>query len=465
MSRPWTNLAVAWTAVVALPLLGLWLLLARPSLDVEWEHHPAHFWLVLAAAVTNVVLGVVTSDAARQRADARLLLVSLAFLVSAGFLGLHALATPGVLLDAPNTGFVVATPIGLLLAAVFAATSSIELSTERSASLMRRSRLVVTALLAAMGAWAALSLASVPPLDEPLPTEKANGWLLALAVPGIALYVIAAVRYWLLYRRRPARMLLGVITAFVLLAEAMVAIALARNWHATWWEWHLLMLAAFGLVALNARREWREERFVDLYLDKTARGEREVSVIFADLEGYTSFSESRTNDQVRQVVDTYVRKALPFVKEEDGEADKLIGDALMVTFNTRGDQPDHALRAVRAALAIQRGAAEVAAEHPDWPRLRVGVNSGLAHVGVVGSVGKRAYEILGDPVNLAARLEGKGKPGQVVIGAETYEGLPDGTQVEPLENVQVKGKEGPVEAYVVVALPADGHLRDDPLKS
>jgi adenylate cyclase len=464
MTRAWTSGTVVWTAVLALPLAGLWLLLARPSLDLEWEHHPAHFWLVLAVALINVALGVVTSDAARQRADGRLFLVSLAFVASAGFLALHALATPGVLLDAPNSGFVVATPIGLLLAAGFAAASSIELSHERSAALMRRSRMAVAALLGAMGAWAAVSLASVPPLDEPLPAERADGWLLGFAIPGIALYALASARYWLLYRRRPARMLLGVITAFALLAEAMFAIAVAPNWHATWWEWHLLMLAAFGLVAVNARREWREERFADLYLAGTAAAEREVSVLFADLQGFTSFSESRSTDEVGEVVDAYARAATPPVQNEAGDVEKLIGDAVMAIFNKRGDQPDHAVRAVRAALTIQRAADRIAAEHADWPRLRVGVNSGRARIGIVGGHGKREHTALGDAVNLASRLEGKAQPGQVVVGAATYLALPDGTTAEPLGGVRVKGKEEAVEAYVVVALPADGRGGDERLQ-
>src|SRR5215210_1563594 len=175
------------TALLSLPLLGLGLLLADPRLDVHWEHHPAHFWLVLTAALTNVVLAVVTSDAARLRADARLFLVSLTFLASAGFLGLHALATPGVLLESPNKGFVIATPIGLLLGAGFAAASSLELSPERSADFMRRSRVLRDALLIAMVVWAAVSLAAIPPLDEPLPAEEAKGWLLGLHPGGCAL--------------------------------------------------------------------------------------------------------------------------------------------------------------------------------------------------------------------------------------------------------------------------------------
>ena len=76
-----------------------------------WEHHPSHVLLVLAVALINVALALVASEAAHRRADARLFLVSLALITSSGFLALHALATPGVLLDHPNSGFVIATPI------------------------------------------------------------------------------------------------------------------------------------------------------------------------------------------------------------------------------------------------------------------------------------------------------------------------------------------------------------------
>ncbi len=94
----------------ALPVAGLALLVAEPDLDVRWEHHPSHFWLVLGAGVINGAPAYATGTAARVRGDARVFLVSLAFLSAAGFLGLHALATPGVLLTGPNAGFSIATP-------------------------------------------------------------------------------------------------------------------------------------------------------------------------------------------------------------------------------------------------------------------------------------------------------------------------------------------------------------------
>src|SRR5215210_6506440 len=109
-----------WLGALALPVAGLALLLANPGLDAHWEDHPAHFWLVVSVAAVSVVVGFLASEAARRLGDARLYLVAMAFVASAAFLGLHALATPGVLLQGKNAGFVVATPVGLTVAALFA---------------------------------------------------------------------------------------------------------------------------------------------------------------------------------------------------------------------------------------------------------------------------------------------------------------------------------------------------------
>jgi len=94
-SPPARRLAAA-AALLALPLAGLFLLLARPALDVQSENHPSHFWLVLAAGGLHAVLAYGTGVAARRRRDARVFLVSFAFLAAAAFLGLHGLAAPGV---------------------------------------------------------------------------------------------------------------------------------------------------------------------------------------------------------------------------------------------------------------------------------------------------------------------------------------------------------------------------------
>jgi adenylate cyclase len=441
-----------WPATVALPLALLALLLARPAVDAIWENHQAHFWIVLAAAATATVLGYSVTVAARSRRDARLLLISFAFIASSGFLGLHALATPGVLLG-PNAGFELATPAGLVFAGAFAAAASRELSPEIGRAIIRRGDALLAALVGVMALWAFVSLAELPPLDSPLTKEQLDGWQLLLAIVGIMLYAIATVGFIRLYRRRGTRFVLAFTIAFALLAEAMVAIAGARNWHLSWWEWHVLMLGAFLTIALAARAEWHEERFSPLYLDETLAGAKEVSVILADLAGYTRFTEEHDPVDVTAMLNAYFDRILPRMEETGGEVHQIVGDELMVIFNKSGDVPDHARRAAEAALLIQRIASDVGREHEDWPRFRVGVNSGEVIAGVVGGRrGHRKHGVVGDPVNVAARLQAEAPVGEVLIGEETFAALGSAALVEPVAPRQVKGKREPVRAYLLRAL-------------
>ena len=441
---------VVTAAVLTVPLLGLLLLLRLPTLDVRWEHHPAHFWLVLITAVLSAVLAYATGDAAGRRGDARLLYVSLAFLSSAGFLALHALATPGVLLDKANTGFLIATPVGVGLGSIFAALSTADYTGDSAVRNVRIGRLLRWVLLGLMVLWAVWSLAGLPPLDRP--PQFAERFPLWLAVPAVLLYAGSAVRYIQLWRRHQSLMLLAVPSAFILLAESMVAIAFARNWHLSWWEWHVLMLVAFGLVALSARASWREERFAELYLPQTSAGSREISVLFADLEGFTSFSETHRPDEVARMLNEYFAAAVPaVVAPYGGDVDRIIGDALMVTFNKRGDQPDHAKRAAGAGLALQKATTDLGEDHPEWPRFRVGINSGHVSVGLLGTEGGRTHTIIGDAVNIASRIESMAPTGGVAMGPDTKALLPDAVTT-PLGAVQLKGRQEPLQVYLLTSL-------------
>jgi adenylate cyclase len=437
-------------AVLAVPLLGLALVLWRPALDVRWENHPAHFWLVLSTALISAILAYATGEAAVRRGDARLLYVSLAFLSSAGFLALHALATPGVLLGRSNVGFAIATPVGVAIGSVFAALSTRDLSGDSAVRNVRIGKRLRLALLGLMIVWGAWSVASLPPLNRP--PQFAEGLPLSLAVPGVLLYAGSAARYVQLWLRRPSLLLLAVPSAFILLAESMIAIAFGRNWHLSWWEWHVLMLVAFGLVALSAQASWREERFAELYLPQTSGGSRDISVLFADLQGFTSFSETHQPNDVTKMLNEYFAVAVPAVKTPyGGEIDRIIGDALMVTFNKRGDQPDHAERAAGAGLALQEATLRLAEEHPDWPRFRVGINSGPVSVSLLGTGGGRTHTIIGDTVNIASRIEGAAPPGGVAIGPDTKALLPDAVTT-PLGEMQLKGKREPLQVHVLTSL-------------
>jgi adenylate cyclase len=517
-------------AILALPLVGLLLVLGYPRLDVHWEHHPAHFWLVLAVALLNVGIGLVMSEAARRREDARVFLVALSFLVSAGFLGLHALATPGVLLDSPNTGFTIATPVGLLIGSVFAAASALHLSPNAAAAVMRHQALLRGAVLIVLVVWAVMSLAAIPPLEDRFLPERAEGPLVVPTLVGVALYAFAAYRYLDLYRHRRTILPAAIAVAFILLAEAMVALALGRNWHASWWEWHVLMALAYGLVAVAVRREYLRQAsvpatFTSLYLEHTlgrvdreraaavealvtepggaeelrerhglaadeaevleraaqeirrldelfrpylspqlterlredpSAGElggeqRRVSVLFADLQGFTSFSEEAGPGEVISMLNEYWAGTVPVLEHHGGLIERFAGDAVMVVFNAGDDQADHAARACRAALELQQASGQIADSHPGWPRFRAGVNTGQAVIGNVGSVERRSFTAVGDTTNLAARLQGQATAGQVVIAATTLAELGDSVQVTPLGALELKGKARPVEAFVLHA--------------
>jgi hypothetical protein len=139
--------------VAGIPLVLFVIVIADPAIDGRWENNSAHFWLVLIAAAVSVVLGYAVSVAGRRRYDARLYLVSLAFISAAAFLGLHALATPSVLLG-KNAGFEVATPVGLVVAGGSAAASCLELGPERSAEVMRAAGPMLAGLGVLVGLWA-----------------------------------------------------------------------------------------------------------------------------------------------------------------------------------------------------------------------------------------------------------------------------------------------------------------------
>jgi class 3 adenylate cyclase len=529
-----------------------------------------------------------------------------------------------------------------------------------------------------MVAWALVSLAGWPPLDDPLPPEEARGPLIALAFGGTALYGLAAYRYLGVHRRRPAVVLLSLVTAFALLALAMFAIAYGRNWQASWWEWHVLMGAAFGFVAYSAYVQFQREgsarglfdsitleqtvdsirrdhraaleelvaamdaerrdgtsadlgRAANLVADRFDLTERqvavleraaealgaereqarrlgglvavgreasviqsegalvaralavgraafhgqdlalgllrdgkltlvdgqgsadddqrgaamtslapvaspdgqvlvvplqvkgrpagflevrnrgaagfgdadtallqsfasqlsialenarlyhqmeglfrsymspsvataliadpdqaglggtiaEVSVLMADLRGFTPFSERTQPAEVVAMLNAYYGAVVPVILDRGGTVTQFVGDAVMAIFNAPVRQDDHARRAGAAGLRLHRAIDEVAAGRAGWPRFRVGINTGPALVGNVGSAEMRNFTAVGDTTNVAARLEALAEPGQVVIGARTRSEIGDAATITALGAVSVKGRKQPVDAFVL----------------
>lgn len=525
--------AAWWLLLLVLPLLGLILLISRPELDLEWKHQPSHFWLVLTVAAVNVALAYFTNEAAMRRGDARLVLISLAFGTSAGFLGLHALATPGVLLPASNLGFVIATPVGLTIAAGLAAASALPLAGPRGGWVLRRARAFRIGLVVVLAIWGVASLLRLPPFAAEAPPAEVAPPLRAGAAVAVALYAFAAWHFTRLFLARQRPLLLAIVVALVLLAEAMITVVFSRDWHLSWWEWHVLMAIAFGTVAFGARVEYRREgsltgAFGGLYLSGTlerlhrwhadalsdlaaarAKGEstepvlrrlrmdgatteelallerasgelervdqlfrpylpqqfaerartdpararlgsgeeREVTVLFADLSGFTSYSERHAPTEVVELLNAIWTAVVPIVTAEDGLIESFAGDGLLVIFNAIGNQPDHARRAVRAATRIRDAVDAVGiGSGAAVPRFHIGINSGPAFVGSVGAAGRRSFSAIGDTTNLGSRLLGAAGPGEIVVGESTWALLRD-AQGEALEPLRVKGKRDPVRAW------------------
>ena len=154
------------------------------------------------------------------------------------------------------------------------------------------------------------------------------------------------------------------------------------------------------------------------------------------------------------MLNTYYAIAAPLITRRfGGEVEKFIGDGMMATFNSRGDEPDHARARSRRGAGPPARADRGRRRQPGWPRLRVGVNSGVAAVREMGGDGFVAYVVVGDTVNTAARLESEAPEGGVLIGAETRAALPDGSVVEAVPGLRVKGKQEAVDAYLLRALP------------
>lgn len=647
-----------WLMHMALPMLALWLLLDQPRIDLEWDNRVAHFVLVLTASVVSVVLGVLISRAARARDDARLWLVSLVFTTTAGFFGVHALVTPGILLHTSDTEFMLPTRLGLVLSGAVALASSMKFTPARSATLWSSRHALSLLMWVFMGSSAVVIGSGL--LDK-LPDQALVERVEQLAaLIGSVLFALAALAYLPVYRRRPAVVVMSVLTAFVLLAEAAVALAFGMSWHASWWLWHLLMTTAFCFIAYSARVQFRREgsttglfdalatqqtiaalrqdyaaaleAMVDI-LQRRERGEpvapgaaaaaladrfelseqqvavlkrgaealgserervrklgtlvdlgqassiiqdedallervmaaiagafpgdrfrlglmrsgglsfqnddaaddgalelpllvkgqvagvieayrpggefaeadvallrsfaaqssialenarlyrdldglfrsymspavaaalladpdqaglggaiTEVTVLMADLHGFTGFAEATSPDRVVTMLNTYFGAIVPVILDGGGTVLQFVGDAVMALWGAPMRQPDHAMRAAHVGIALHAAVEEAAAGHPDWPRFRVGINTGPALVGNIGAPQMRSFTAIGDAMNLAARLESLAEPGQVILGASTAAALGCAARVSSRGSVQVKGKRDAVEVFVLHGL-------------
>lgn len=190
---------------------------------------------------------------------------------------------------------------------------------------------------------------------------------------------------------------------------------------------------------------------------------RVVTILMSDLRGYTRFAEQGDPARVMEVLNAYLGRMTDIVVEHGGTVNEFIGDAIFAVFGAPIAHADHAERAAAAALAMQRAMAEINARHaterlPPF-EMGIGLNTGEAVVGNIGSEQRAKYAVVGSAVNLAARIESATVGGQIYIGAGTYEAIRDIAEVLPPLSVEMKGLSAPVVLYALTGLRGRRALR------
>lgn len=183
---------------------------------------------------------------------------------------------------------------------------------------------------------------------------------------------------------------------------------------------------------------------------------KNIAVLFVDIRGFTSMSESLEPEQVVSILNEYFSVVYSSIIAWNGTLDKFIGDAAMAVFNAPNDVEDYVFNAVCAADDIQKNfeplREKFMSEYGKEVHLGIGINSGTAIVGNIGCMGRFDYTAIGDTVNTASRLESKALPGQILISETVYAEVESRVSVDRVGALSLKGKAKAVETYQIVTI-------------
>lgn len=470
-----------WLALGVPLLAGGWLLLdAQRNQPVALPAQ--HFFVVTVVALLALGVALLVARVALRMEQYRVALLSLGFGCMAGFFAVHALATPGISVGTVvgyadssyagpygtsqlQTDRYAGTVVGLsaflslaVPAGLFAlAFSPVAGRLRRGAALAGVG--VLALLIAAYGAaaaWQPEAMGSLPFSRPPFSS--------LLAAVSVGLLLFGAGRQWQVYRRTRFPTHGSLVLAFLLLAEAQVAMVAAPFWTPTWWLYHVLMLAAVVLalgalfVELDRRRGLERflpgevvERVVAGDLLRLGGERRVATVLFADLRGSTALAEKLPAEAVVDLLNAYVGALARPVFEHGGMLDKYMGDGLMAVFGVV-DEGDHGARAAaRAALDMRAAIARVNQERRADVRFGVGIHTGEVVLGAVGIPQRSDFTAIGDTVNTASRLEGLCKTYGVdtVLSAATRDCLDGAVRVTLLGATEIRGRAQPEQVFTL----------------
>lgn len=233
-----------------------------------------------------------------------------------------------------------------------------------------------------------------------------------------------------------------------------------------------MLLSLIGIIVYRVMTEEREKRriksmfgkyvskqVVDQMVEQGAQPElggvdKELTVLFSDIRGFTTLSESMTPQELVNHLNAYLSAMTDIILEFEGTLDKYVGDEIMCFWGAPLPQADHALLACKCALRQMEKLAELNSQWPPERRINIGIglNSGIMTVGNMGSLGRMNYTLMGDNVNLGARLEGTNKQygTNVIISEYTYGLVKEHVVARELDNIRVKGKNRPVLIYELI---------------
>ena len=179
-----------------------------------------------------------------------------------------------------------------------------------------------------------------------------------------------------------------------------------------------------------------------------------ITVLFADIRGFTAYSEQNSPEELVAVLNRYLAAAAEAVLANEGTVDKFLGDAVMAWYNAPLPQPDHTLRAVKSALAIRDAVSALHAELPEEAHLDfgVGIHYGEAVLGWIGTEKRLEYTAISDSVNTTKRIQENCPANQILISREAYERVKDEIDARPFLPLSVKGKTQPLDVYEVVGI-------------
>jgi class 3 adenylate cyclase/tetratricopeptide (TPR) repeat protein len=218
--------------------------------------------------------------------------------------------------------------------------------------------------------------------------------------------------------------------------------------------------AILGDAVVNSSIEILREKLAALnqsVMTQTEQaGERKlVTVMFADISGFTSLSERLDPEQVRALVNACFSWLVPIIEKYGGVVEKFIGDEIMAMFGAPVAHENDAERALRASLDMMAALAEFNRKHLTSLGMHFGINTGIVVAGGLGSDGRQQYGVMGDAVNVAARLEDVSETGQIVIGPNTYRLTASLFKFDMLPPVRAKGKSEPIQVYRLVGIKAE----------